>query len=220
MRRQSLVCRHQTDLFSPCLCSRNLLRGWGGRDERSVLDKIRPTLPLSLPLSPSLPPHSAHTGKNFASRQTKWDALFMGIRAMGRDESIVSYAFRLILTMAFNFTLGGSSLSLLFALSPLTLPSLRRDDGRCGGVPLVSRLRDPILSDASLLGGGWSSLVSRLWRPSPSLSLGSSVSISPRRHSLCGSEDHRRQSPHRRRGAGSTIELPSAAETDETSEPT
>ena len=33
-------------------------------------------------------------GKGFAQRQTKWDALFMGISAMGRDESFVNYLLR------------------------------------------------------------------------------------------------------------------------------
>jgi hypothetical protein len=45
-------------------------------------------------------------GKSFATRQTKFDALFMGIGAMGRDETIVNYALRLIIRALFNFTLG------------------------------------------------------------------------------------------------------------------
>ena len=45
-------------------------------------------------------------GKGFATRQSKWDALFMGISAMGRDESIFEYAFRVIINMLFNFTIG------------------------------------------------------------------------------------------------------------------
>eukprot|EP00597_Dinobryon_sp_UTEXLB2267_P000545 CAMPEP_0170062676 /NCGR_PEP_ID=MMETSP0019_2-20121128/3814_1 /TAXON_ID=98059 /ORGANISM="Dinobryon sp., Strain UTEXLB2267" /LENGTH=279 /DNA_ID=CAMNT_0010268885 /DNA_START=46 /DNA_END=885 /DNA_ORIENTATION=+ len=57
-------------------------------------------------------------GKGFATRQTKWDALFMGIGAMGRDESIVSYLFRLLMSMAFNFTIGviGAAVTFLFNL--------------------------------------------------------------------------------------------------------
>jgi hypothetical protein len=45
-------------------------------------------------------------GKGFAQRQTKWDALFYGISAMGRDEKLVSYIFRLLLSFLFNFTIG------------------------------------------------------------------------------------------------------------------
>lgn len=45
-------------------------------------------------------------GKSFATRQSKWDALFMGIQAMGRDENLGSYALRVIMNMLFNFTLG------------------------------------------------------------------------------------------------------------------
>jgi hypothetical protein len=45
-------------------------------------------------------------GKGFAQRQTKWDALFFGISAMGRDEKLVSYIFRLLISFLFNFTIG------------------------------------------------------------------------------------------------------------------
>jgi len=45
-------------------------------------------------------------GKGFAQRQTGWDALFYGIGAMGRDEKLVSYLFRLLLSFLFNFTIG------------------------------------------------------------------------------------------------------------------
>jgi len=45
-------------------------------------------------------------GKGFATRQTKWDALFIGISAMGRDENMMQYLLRLALSMLFNFTLG------------------------------------------------------------------------------------------------------------------
>jgi hypothetical protein len=45
-------------------------------------------------------------GKGFASRQSKWDALFLSISAMGRDENLLSYLLRLILNVLFNITLG------------------------------------------------------------------------------------------------------------------
>lgn len=45
-------------------------------------------------------------GKQFAKRQTQWDALFMGIQAMGRDENFLSYCLRLLMTLLFNFTIG------------------------------------------------------------------------------------------------------------------
>jgi len=38
-------------------------------------------------------------GRNFAKRQTSWDALFMGISAMGRDESFVNYCVRLLFAL-------------------------------------------------------------------------------------------------------------------------
>jgi len=45
-------------------------------------------------------------GKGFATRQSKWDALFMGIGAMSRDEGMLSYIMRLVMSVVFNFTLG------------------------------------------------------------------------------------------------------------------
>lgn len=44
-------------------------------------------------------------GKDFAKRQTTWDALFMGISAMGRDEGLLEYLLRLLVNMLINFTL-------------------------------------------------------------------------------------------------------------------
>ena len=57
-------------------------------------------------------------GKRFAKRQTQWDALFMGIQAMGRDESIINYALRVGLSLLFNFTFGvcGALLGFLWNL--------------------------------------------------------------------------------------------------------
>jgi len=45
-------------------------------------------------------------GKRFAKRQSMWDALFMGIRSMGRDESMIEYALRFLLQVLINFSLG------------------------------------------------------------------------------------------------------------------
>eukprot|EP00300_Choanocystis_sp_HF-7_P013949 c18513_g1_i2.p1 GENE.c18513_g1_i2~~c18513_g1_i2.p1 ORF type:complete len:145 (+),score=43.06 c18513_g1_i2:202-636(+) len=45
-------------------------------------------------------------GKSFAKRQSMWDALFMGIGAMARDEQIGAYIVRLIMSVFFNITLG------------------------------------------------------------------------------------------------------------------
>lgn len=60
-------------------------------------------------------------GKGFATRQTKWDALFMGMSAMGRDEKLVSYLLRLAMSMIFNFTLGifGAVVGFVFSLMSL-----------------------------------------------------------------------------------------------------
>jgi len=45
-------------------------------------------------------------GKEFAKRQSMWDALFIGMRTMSRDESMVEYALRMIMQVLINFSLG------------------------------------------------------------------------------------------------------------------
>jgi hypothetical protein len=47
-----------------------------------------------------------NSGKNFATRQTKWDALFIGISAMGRDEKLASFLFRIVTSFLMNITVG------------------------------------------------------------------------------------------------------------------
>lgn len=60
-------------------------------------------------------------GKGFATRQSKWDALFMGIGAMSRDEGMLSYILRLLMTVLFNFTIGmiGSVIGFVFSVPSL-----------------------------------------------------------------------------------------------------
>lgn len=57
-------------------------------------------------------------GKGFASRQSKWDAIFMGIGAMSRDEGLLAYLVRLGVSMLFNFTIGvcGAVVAFVFSL--------------------------------------------------------------------------------------------------------
>ena len=45
-------------------------------------------------------------GKEFATRQSKWDALFIGIRSMGRDEGLIDYILSVLMNLLFNFTIG------------------------------------------------------------------------------------------------------------------
>uniref|UniRef100_A0A7S2VYJ2 Uncharacterized protein n=1 Tax=Eucampia antarctica TaxID=49252 RepID=A0A7S2VYJ2_9STRA len=47
-----------------------------------------------------------HKGKQFAKRRSMWDALFMGMRSMGRDENILEYCLKLLLQVLINFSLG------------------------------------------------------------------------------------------------------------------
>ena len=45
-------------------------------------------------------------GKAFAKRQTMWDALFTGFRSMGRNESIIEYAMKMVMQALMNFSIG------------------------------------------------------------------------------------------------------------------
>lgn len=45
-------------------------------------------------------------GKSFAARQSKWDALLGGMRAMGRNEKLPEYLLKLLFQVIFNFTIG------------------------------------------------------------------------------------------------------------------
>jgi len=46
------------------------------------------------------------SGKQFAKRQSMWDAMFMGMRAMGRDENILEYGLKVLMQVLLNFSLG------------------------------------------------------------------------------------------------------------------
>mmetsp|Transcript_28217 Transcript_28217/g.83148 ORF Transcript_28217/g.83148 Transcript_28217/m.83148 type:complete len:296 (-) Transcript_28217:15-902(-) len=45
-------------------------------------------------------------GKRFAKRQSMWDAMFMGMRSMSRDESFVEYALKMLIQVLINFSMG------------------------------------------------------------------------------------------------------------------
>jgi cation transport ATPase len=46
------------------------------------------------------------SGHQFAKRQSMWDAMFIGIRSMTRDESMWEYALRVLMQVLINFTMG------------------------------------------------------------------------------------------------------------------
>ena len=60
-------------------------------------------------------------GRGFAQRQSKWDALFLGIRAMSRDESLFEYLARLLMNLLMNFTIGtiGAVIAFIWSLYSL-----------------------------------------------------------------------------------------------------
>lgn len=45
-------------------------------------------------------------GKQFAKRQSMWDAMFMGMRSMGRDEKFFEYALKVLMQVLVNFSMG------------------------------------------------------------------------------------------------------------------
>lgn len=47
-----------------------------------------------------------HSGKQFAKRQSWWDAMFMGMRSMSRDESFVEYGLKMLMQVLINFSMG------------------------------------------------------------------------------------------------------------------
>mmetsp|Transcript_19750 Transcript_19750/g.45951 ORF Transcript_19750/g.45951 Transcript_19750/m.45951 type:complete len:302 (+) Transcript_19750:86-991(+) len=46
------------------------------------------------------------SGTEFAKRQSMWDAMFMGIRSMSRDETMVEYILKVLFQVLLNFSLG------------------------------------------------------------------------------------------------------------------
>mmetsp|Transcript_18388 Transcript_18388/g.51037 ORF Transcript_18388/g.51037 Transcript_18388/m.51037 type:complete len:292 (-) Transcript_18388:95-970(-) len=57
-----------------------------------------------------------NNGKRFAKRQSMWDAMFMGIRAMGRNESYMEYAMRVLMNVLMNFSAGLCMALVMFVL--------------------------------------------------------------------------------------------------------
>lgn len=47
-----------------------------------------------------------YSGQQFAKRQSMWDAMFIGMRAMGRDENMMQYAMRVLMKVLINFSMG------------------------------------------------------------------------------------------------------------------
>ena len=47
-----------------------------------------------------------HSGKQFAKRQSWWDAMFMGMRSMSRDESFIEYGLKMLMQVLINFSMG------------------------------------------------------------------------------------------------------------------
>jgi len=47
-----------------------------------------------------------NSGKQFAKRQSWWDAIFMGMRSMRRDESFIEYGLKMLMQVLINFSMG------------------------------------------------------------------------------------------------------------------
>lgn len=44
-----------------------------------------------------------------ATRSSMWDMMFMGFRRMGRDENVLEFALRVVMSVLMNITLGKCS---------------------------------------------------------------------------------------------------------------
>ena len=57
-------------------------------------------------------------GKKMAANQSRWDALFIGIGSMGRDEGLIEYIMRVVMNILFNFTIGliGTVITFIWSL--------------------------------------------------------------------------------------------------------
>ena len=62
-----------------------------------------------------------NSGTSFAKTQAKWDLLFLTLGAMGRDESLFEYLFRILINVLFNFTIGVMSAVVTFIFSLYSL---------------------------------------------------------------------------------------------------
>lgn len=47
-----------------------------------------------------------NAGKRFAKKQSMWDAMFVGMRSMSRDESMAEYLLKMVVQVLINFSLG------------------------------------------------------------------------------------------------------------------
>lgn len=45
-------------------------------------------------------------GKQFAKRQSMWDMMFLGVRKMSRDESMIEYMLKVLMQVLINFSMG------------------------------------------------------------------------------------------------------------------
>jgi hypothetical protein len=57
------------------------------------------------------------SGKQFAKRQTMWDALFIGLRHMNRDENVLEYALKVGMQLLVNFSMGLIMALIFFVVS-------------------------------------------------------------------------------------------------------
>jgi len=55
-------------------------------------------------------------GKQFAKRQSMWDAFFMSFRSMGRDEKFFEYALNILMQVLINFSIGLAMALVMFVI--------------------------------------------------------------------------------------------------------
>lgn len=124
------------------------------------------------------------SGKDFASRQTKWDIIFAGISAIGRDEKIANFLFRIVSSFLLNITIGlcGAVVAFWWNLWSLIQVRGRKTRGPRPGlasfcVPhVLTPLPPPHRSTVRGCSRDCSTSAPRDWRPAPLHCCGSSAS--------------------------------------------
>jgi hypothetical protein len=61
------------------------------------------------------------SGKQFAKRQSMWDAMFMGLSSMRRDENMVEYGFKVLMQVLLNFSIGLVMALVMFVIGLWTI---------------------------------------------------------------------------------------------------
>lgn len=111
------TCKKNKDEFEKVLKEYNILKGDEYKQTAEAKNMLGIFSSYGVSETKELFWQKFTAGKNYAVRSSKWDLIFMGISSMGRDENMISYAFRFMLQVLMNFTIG--YYQILLALSTM-----------------------------------------------------------------------------------------------------